>query len=285
MKYIAFKVNNMAITRASSGDKSSPISGSVNYFGVEFEFDEEFSALAGAKTVEFFKKRNTVRRELIDGKCLIPNEMLKDKDSFDMRVINGNSVATPWVSVAISESGEIMPEEPTEEAPETMEYVKTQSGDAAIPFLRKGEDGMEYSQDGKEWEKGINGVPDVPSKKKDEVYVRKNGDWVPVKELLDKLENLGDSGDSNVIESIMVNGTELAVENKSVNINLSEYAKTEDIEAADYATKSDLNNLKTLQGEASQLEALGSDETDPAAIVAKVNEIISALSGRGITTT
>ncbi len=182
MKNILFKVSNMAITRAASGDKSSPISGSVNYFGVEFEFDEEFSSIAGTKSVEFFKNRETIRRDLVDGKCLIPNEMLKDKSQFEMRVISGTSVATPWVSVSVSESGTITPEEPAEDVPENMEYVKTQSGDDAVPYLRVASNGLEFSKDGKEWEGGLSGVPEVPAKPKGIKYLRMNGDWVPYEE-------------------------------------------------------------------------------------------------------
>lgn len=267
MKYLEFKVGNLAITRSSQGDKTSPISGSVNYFGVQFEFDEDFDALAGAKAVEFYKSRATIRKELVDGKCLIPNEMLKNKEAFDMRVIVGISVATPWISVAVAESGQIAPEEPAEEVPESMEYVKTQSGDGAVPYIREGEDGLEYSQNGKEWKRGVSGVPEVPSKKKneqDEIYGRKNGDWVPIKEYLEG------GGEANIIEAISINGVELPVEEKSVNIDLSAYAKTEDIE--------------TLHGEVSQLTSLDSGETDTAVIVAKINEVIAVLRSRGITT-
>lgn len=270
MKYILFKVNNMVIARASSGDKSSPISGSVNYFGVEFELDEEFSAIAGVKSVEFFKNREMVRRDLVDGKCLIPNEMLKDKGQFEMRVISGTSVATPWVSVSVAESGTIMPEEPAEDAPEEMEYVKTQSGDKALPYMRMGENGPEFSQDGENWEGGVNGIPDVPSKKKG-AYVRVHGDWVPA-------EDIG-----GTIQVVSVNGEALEPVDGVVNIDLSSYMKSEDAENG-YLKKEELDNLDVMQGTAGQIVALEAGETDTATIVAKINEIITVLAARGVTT-
>lgn len=181
MKYLEYEVKNMAISR-SGKDKTNPISGSVNYFGIHFTFDEEFAGIAGAKAVEFYKGRNTVREDLVDGRCQIPNDFLKDKTAFEMRVINGGSVATPWISVAITESGVIKPDEPGEDAPENMEYVKTQSGDGAVPFLRTGENGLEFSQNGEDWESGVNGVPDVPAKNKGKKYLRVNGDWVEYEE-------------------------------------------------------------------------------------------------------
>lgn len=181
MKYIEYDVRNMAITR-SGKDKTSPVSGSMNYYGVQFNFDEEFDGIAGAKSVEFYKGRNTVRSDLVEGKCQIPNDFLRDKTAFDMRVICGNSVATPWVSVGITESGQIMPDEPGEDAPSGMEYVRTMSGDTSLPYMRMGERGPEFSQDGENWQSGVSGVPDVPldKKNKDKTYVRKNGDWVPL---------------------------------------------------------------------------------------------------------
>ena len=38
---------------------------------------------------------------------------------------------------------------------------------------------MEYSSDGENWQNGVNGIPDVPRGGDDNLYVRKNGDWVP----------------------------------------------------------------------------------------------------------
>ncbi len=271
MRYILFKVNSMTIARASSGDKSSPISGSVNYFGVGFEFDEEFSAIAGTKSVEFFKNRETIRRDLADGKCLIPNEMLKDKGQFEMRVISGTSVATPWVSVSVAESGTITQEEPTEDAPENMEYVKTQSGDKALPYMRMGEKGPEFSQDGDNWEGGVSGIPDVPSKKKG-MYARVYGDWVPIDDI------------GGTIQEVSVNGDALEPVDGVVNIDLSGYMKSEEAENS-YLKKEDLDNLDVMQGTAGQIVELDAGETDTAAIVAKINEIIEVLAARGVTAT
>lgn len=181
MKYLEFEVNNMTLGRKKD-DKTAPISGSVNYFGVSVAFDEDFESIPGGKSVEFFKNKATVRCDLVDGKCGIPNEILRDKDAFEMRVVSGCTVATPWVKIVITESGAIAPEEPGEEPTEGMEYVKTQSGDEALPYMRMGANGPEFSQDGKDWQSGVSGVPDVPFDKKDKnkTYVRKNGDWVPL---------------------------------------------------------------------------------------------------------
>lgn len=178
MKYIEFDVKNMAIRR-TNGEKASFISGAVNYFGLQFNFDEEFAALPGVKVAEFFKNRNRVRLDLVDGKCAVPNEMLSDKAAFEMRVISGEMVATPWIQVAVTESGAICPEVPEEELQETLAYVKTFAGDAAVAMLRKGENGLEFSADGENFEGGINGIPDAPKTPKNQIYLRKNGDWVP----------------------------------------------------------------------------------------------------------
>lgn len=121
----------MTITKSST-DKTPLISGAVDYFGLEFDFGEEFSDIAGTKAVEFIKKNNKERKDLVYGKCIIPNWILTDKESFQMRVISGNTIGTKWTSVAIEEGGIIMPEEPEEEAPSGMEYVKTSSGENRI---------------------------------------------------------------------------------------------------------------------------------------------------------
>lgn len=268
MKYIEFDVKNMTISR-SGKDKTNPVSGSVNFYGVQFNFDEEFDAIPGAKAVEFYKGRNTIRRDLVDGRCLIPNDFLRDKTAFEMRVVNGSSVATPWVSVSITESGPIMPEEPEEEAPESMEYVKTLSGEESAPFLRITKKGLEYSQDGKKWQSGVSGVPEVPNDGKK--YVRVNGDWVEYvePEESEEPETPENTGEENVIEEISVNGTPLEVDGKAVNIDLSGYAKSEDIEDG------------LMKGQATSLETLdGSEET--ADIISKLNEIIGILQTRGI---
>lgn len=181
MKYLEYNVNNMAISKVQS-EKANIVSGAVNYFGLHFNFDEEFAAIVGAKTVEFFKNKKNIRVDLVDGSCAIPNEMISDKIPFEIRVICGNAVATPWLQVPITESGAIYPEAPEEDLPETMGYVKTLTGDEAVPMLRKGKNGLEFSQNGQDWEGGISGIPDVPKTPKNATYVRKNGDWVQYEE-------------------------------------------------------------------------------------------------------
>lgn len=177
MKYLEFNVENMLISKVP-GDKTSLVSGAVNYFGMRFNFIDEFGSAAGTKSVEFFKNRNRVRVDLVDGACAVPNEMLIDKAPFEIRIISGNMVATPWISVQVTESGTIQPEVPEEDLPETMDYVKTLVGENAVAMFRKGESGLEFSQNGEDWESGINGIPDVPKTPKNAVYARKNGDWV-----------------------------------------------------------------------------------------------------------
>ena len=179
MKYINFDIKNMTISR-TNGDKTVLTSGAKNYFGLHFNLDEEFASIAGVKYCEFYKNKATKRRELIDNSCSIPDIFLEDKNPFEIRIICGDMVATPWVVVGITESGIITPDEPEEEAPENTSYVKTPTGDSTIAFIRGGENGMEYSTDGEHWENGVNGIPDVPKSKEDLSYVRKNGDWVPL---------------------------------------------------------------------------------------------------------
>lgn len=184
MKYLEFDISNMAITK-NSKDKTALISGAVSYFGLHFNFDEEFADIPGGKAVEFIKKNNKDRRDLVDGKCEIPNWILTDKDTFSMRVTCGNTIGTQWAQVSITEGGIIMPEEP-EEAPSGMEYVKTASGENAAPYLRASTNGLEYSQNGEDWNSGVSGVPEVPSRPKGAAYLRKNGDWVNAKNILRK---------------------------------------------------------------------------------------------------
>lgn len=252
MKYLEFEVKNMTLGRKKD-DKTAPISGSVNYFGVSVAFDEDFESIPGGKSVEFFKNKATVRCDLVDGKCGIPNEILRDKDAFEMRVVSGCTVATPWVKIVITESGAIAPEEPEEQPDEGMEYVKTQNGDASLPYMRMGDHGPEFSQDGKDWQNGVSGVPDVPAKPKDQKYMRVHGDWVPYEEPdipeVPGLTELQGKVDTNA----------QAIE--------------------------ELKNVEGLAGAASALTELSDGETDPAAIAAKVNEIISLLKVRGIATT
>lgn len=178
MKYLEFDIKNMTLVR-STGDKTMLLSGAINYFGIHFNYDEEFETLTGVKSIEFYKNRKTVRKDVVDGNVSIPNEMIADKTPFEMRVIAGNVVATPWVSVGITESGSIKLEAPEEELPDTLDYVKTPIGDGAIAEIRAGANGLEYSVDGVNYEQGVNGVPDVPTTPADIAYVRKKGDWVP----------------------------------------------------------------------------------------------------------
>lgn len=266
MKYLEYKIQNMAISR-DSADKTPLISGAVNYFGMHFDFGEEFGSIPGTKAVEFVKKNNKDRRDLVDGKCKIPNWLLNDKDVFQIRVISGNTIGTQWATVNITESGVIMPDEPEENAPAGTEYVKTLSGEYAVALIRSSTNGLEYSTDGGEtWNSGVSGVPEVPARPKNAVYGRKNGDWVDLEEYLAE-----SGGEANAIDEIKVNGDPLPVENKSANIDLSAYAEKETVE-----------KLQTLQGEAGQLALLDYGETGTAAIVTKVNEIITLLQTRGI---
>lgn len=273
MKYLEFDVKNMAITR-TPGDKTALISGAVNYFGLHFTFDE-FAEIPGAKAVEFYKNRNKIRVDLVDNACAIPNELLTDKDAFEIRVISGNTIGTQWTNIAITPSGIITPEEPDEELPETMEYVKTFTGDEAAPLLRASTNGLEYSINGEDWNSGVSGVPEVPSRPKDAIFGRTNGDWVRIDKMIE--ENGGG------ITEVKVDGTALTPTDGAVDIDLSAYAKTDDV-AATYATQQSVSDLQTLTGTASQLTALDYSETDTTAIVTKINEIIGVLQARGVAT-
>lgn len=265
MKYLEFEVKNMTLNR-KNGDKTTPISGAVNYFGVSVAFDEDFETIPGGKSVEFFKNKATERRDLIDGKCGIPNEFLKDKDTFEMRVVSGRTVATPWVKISITESGPIAPEEPAEDAPESMEYVKTPSGDDSVPYLRASTNGLEFSKDGKEWEGGLSGVPEVPSKPKGQKYMRVHGDWVPYEE-----PEIPEPTDTTELQ-------------EQVNANTEAVEKIPGMETKISELEQSINNLEGLAGTATTLTELADGETDPATISAKVNEIIALLKARGIAT-
>lgn len=275
MKYINYDVKNMAIS-PSQGEKTKLISGAVNYFGVHFSFDDEFSAIPGGKAVEFYKNKQTRRVDLVENQCAIPNELLTDNKNFEMRVISGNTIGTTWASVAITESGVIMPEEPEEEAPSGMEYVKTASGENAAPYLRAGTNGLEYSQDGEEWNSGVSGVPEVPNRPKDAIFGRANGDWVRIDKMIEEASGGG-------IGEVKVDGVALAPVDGSVDIDLSAYAKTADL-ASEYATKTEVADLQTLTGAATELTDLDYSETDTTNIVTKINEIIGVLKARGIAT-
>lgn len=275
MKYLEFDISNMAITK-NSKDKTALISGAVSYFGLHFNFDEEFADIPGGKAVEFIKKNNKDRRDLIDGKCEIPNWILTDKDTFLMRVTCGNTIGTQWAQVSITEGGIIMPEEPEEEAPSGMEYVKTASGENAAPYLRTSTNGLEYSQNGEDWNSGVSGVPEVPSRPKGAAYLRKNGDWVNAEEYL--AEN---GGEANVINEVQVDGTALPVTDKSVNIDLSAYAKTDDI-ASEYAAKTEVAALQTLTGTAETVTDIDYSTTDISDVITAYNSLLSALRARGV---
>lgn len=275
MKYLEFDISNMAITK-NSKDKTALISGAVRYFGLHFNFDEEFADIPGGKAVEFIKKNNKDRRDLVDGKCEIPNWILTDKDNFSMRVTCGTTIGTQWAQVGITESGVIMPEEPGEEAPSGMEYVKTASGENAAPYLRTSTNGLEYSQNGEDWNSGVSGVPEVPSRPKGAAYLRKNGDWVNAEEYL--AEN---GGETNVINEVQVDGTALPVTDKTVNIDLSAYAKTSDL-ASEYATKTEVADLQTLTGTAETVTDIDYSTTDISDVITSYNALLSALRARGV---
>lgn len=283
MKYINYDVKNMAIS-LTAGEKTKLISGAVNYFGVHFNLDEEFAAVPGVKAVEFFKNKQTRRVDLVDNQCAIPNELLTDKASFEMRVVSGNTIPTTWVTVGITESGTIMPEEPEEEAPTGMEYVKTVSGDESVPYLREASNGLEYSKDGVDWNSGLDGVPEVPATPKGAIFGRANKDWVRIDKMIDELkEQVSNLKGSNAIVEVKVDGAALTPVDGSVDIDLSAYAKTADL-ASEYATKTEVADLQTLTGSATGLTDLDYSETDTTNIVTKINEIAALLRARGVAT-
>ena len=265
----------MKISKKST-EKTPLISGAVDYFGMQFEFDEEFKAIPGIKAVEFIKKNNKDRKELVEGKCSIPNWILTDKDTFQIRVTSGTTIGTQWEQVSITEGGIIMPETPEEEPPANMEYVKTASGENAVPYLRASTNGLEYSQNGEDWNSGVSGVPEVPSRPKDAIFGRTNGDWVRIDKMIEEA--------GGGISEVKVDGVTLAPIEGAVDIDLSAYAKTADV-ADEYATKAEVADLQTLTGTAGALELLDYSETDTSTIVTKVNEIITLLQTRGVATT
>lgn len=278
MKYLEFDVKNMKIDR-TSGDKTALISGAVNYFGLHFSFDDEFASIPGAKAVEFFKNKQTRRVDLVNGACAIPNELLNDKTNFEMRVVSGSTVGTPWSTVGITESGAVMPEEPDEEPPEGMDYVKTYPGDEAAPYLRASTNGLEYSQDGENWNSGVSGVPEVPAKPKGAIFGRTNGDWVRIDKMIEELqEQITNLTGSNAIVEVKVDGVALTPEDGAVDIDLSEYAKTEDVSDT-YAEKSIVEPLQATANAVKQVTALDYSTTEISTVVLKVNELITALGG------
>lgn len=208
MKNLEFAVKNMSIERAAS-DKTKLISGTVGYFGFHFEFDEEFSALEGQKSVEFFKNRTKKRVDLVNNACLVPNEFLQDKTQIEFRVLSGNSIGTTWTSVGVTEGGAIETGEPEEEKPVGLEYVKTPGAEGTIAQIRKGKAGLEYTTNGEDWESvtggekdtdSDGGIPDVPKTPNGKKYIRAYGDWVAVEPAsIPKLS--GDEGEANTIAS------------------------------------------------------------------------------------
>lgn len=255
MKYLEFDVNDMGIKRTKS-DKTVLVSGAVNYFGIHFNFDEEFANIPGAKAVEFYKSRNKIRSDLVDNACAIPNELLTDRNSFEIRVVSGNAVGTQWTPVSIAESGVILPESPEEELPATTEYVKTYTGDEAVPLLKVTTNGLEYSQNGEDWQSGVSGVPEVNSSPKNAIWGRKWGDWVRVDKLIEEAS-------------------------EATNIDLSEYAKSADV-AEKYATKDEVSSLQTLQGTADTISDIDYSVTDISDVISAYNMLLSALRTRGI---
>ena len=157
-----------------------------------------------------------------------------------------------------------------------MEYVKTASGENAAPYLRASTNGLEYSQNGEDWNSGVSGVPEVPSRPKGAAYLRKNGDWVNAEEYL--AEN---GGETNVINEVQVDGTALPVTDKTVNIDLSAYAKTSDL-ASEYATKTEVADLQTLTGTAETVTDIDYSTTDISDVITSYNALLSALRARGV---
>lgn len=176
MRYIKFKASEFSLTR---DDKTPIVSGSIDFYGIEIVFDEFWKNLPGTKQLQFYKSRNRVQSDLIEGKCVLPNEFIADKAPFEMRLSSGDTVATPWIPVTLTEGGPLFTDKPDEEIPEDLSFVKTPKGDNAISQLRVGESGLEYSVNGIDWESAINGIPDVPRNSDDISYLRKRGDWIP----------------------------------------------------------------------------------------------------------
>lgn len=281
MKYLEFNIANMVITKDSK-DKAVLISGAVDYFGLHFNFDEDFTSIPGMKTVLFSKKNLSDRCDLVDGKCRIPNWILADKDTFSMRVISGNTIGTKWAQVNVEEGGIIMPESPENEPPESMEYVKTASGENAVPYLRAGTNGLEYSQNGEDWNSGVSGVPEVPSRPKDAIFGRTNGDWVRVDKMIEELqEQISNLAGTNAIVEVKVDGIALTPTDGAVDIDLSAYAKTADV-ASTYAEKSTVEALQTLQGTAETVSDIDYSTTDISDVITAYNSLLSALRTRGV---
>lgn len=176
MRYIKFKASEFSLTR---DDKTPIVSGSIDFYGIEIAFDEFWKNLPGTKQIEYYKSRRYEKFDLVEERCILPNEFIADKAPFEMRLSSGDTIATPWISVMITEGGPLFSDKPDEELPENLSFVKTPKGDNAISQLRVGETGLEYSINGIDWEAAINGIPDVPRNTDDISYLRKRGDWIP----------------------------------------------------------------------------------------------------------
>lgn len=176
MRYIKFKASEFSLTR---DDKTPIVSGSIDFYGIEITFDELWKNLPGTKQIEFYKSRRYEKLDLVEERCILPNDFIADKAPFEMRLSSGDTIATPWISVTLTEGGPLFADKPDEEIPENLSFVKTPKGDNAISQLRVGENGLEYSINGIDWEAAINGIPDVPRNTDDISYLRKRGDWIP----------------------------------------------------------------------------------------------------------
>lgn len=176
MHYVKFKTVG---TTLSKNDKMPIVSGSINFYGIEVEFDDFWNNLSGTKTVQFYKNRNREEYDLVENRCILPNDFIEDRFPFEIRVCSGDSFATPWIQVALSEGGPLFSDVPDEDLPDELSFVKTPKGDSAISQLRFGKTGLEYSINGIDWESAINGIPDVPRSPDGISYTRKRGDWVP----------------------------------------------------------------------------------------------------------
>lgn len=176
MHYVKFKTVG---TTLSKSDKMPIVSGSMDFYGIEVIFDEFWINIPGTKQVEFYKNRRYEKLDLVEGISILPNEFIADKYPYEMRVSSGNMIATPWISVTLTEGGPLFTDKPDEEIPENLSFVKTPKGDQSISQLRAGTNGLEYSINGIDWESAINGIPDVPRNTDDISYLRKRGDWIP----------------------------------------------------------------------------------------------------------
>lgn len=281
MKYLEFNIANMVITKDPK-DKTALISGSVDRFGMHFSFDEEFESIPGTRAILFSKKNLSEKCSLIDGKCKIPNWILIDKDAFSVRVICGNTTGTKWQTINIEEGGIIMPETPEEEPPVSMEYVKTMSGDGAVPYLRAETNGLEYSQNGVDWQSGLDGVPEVPARPQGAIFGRSNKDWVRIDKMIEELqEQIANLTGSNTIVEVKVDGIALTPTDGAVDIDLTPYAKTADV-SSEYATKTEVSDLQTMTGTAETVSDIDYSTTDTSDVISAYNTLLSALRARGV---